>query len=299
MFLENYGFNKKFEKNEFKLDASIKYWCNMLFEKIVRVFVWDGLPADIPQREIESRLILNGFCGMVKDGVKGVMVATGGMSGTTQYADIFTKFTYSAPTAQGGTKTIGKDCVIINNSALRNPLYPLVYRYAFLLSHADISLKCALVNARYTDLFSTDDQQTAESVRAVRNKIYDGDYDCIVDSSIIGALQNMANTDNTSNTLKQIMEIRTDLLRGFYNDIGIKFVKDKKERMITDEVSDDNQMLLFNINDMLHQREKACEEINTVFGLQVSVKLSDEFNIIKNDEGVTDNVADELCKKCF
>ena len=69
--------------------------------------------------------------------------------------------------------------------------------------------------------------------------------------------------------------------------------------MITDEVSDDNQMLLFNINDMLHQREKACEEINTVFGLQVSVKLSDEFNIIKNDEGVTDNAVDELCKKCF
>ena len=299
MYLENYGFNKKFEKNEFKLDASIKYWCNMLFEKIVRIFVWDGLPADMPQREIETRLILNGFCGMVKDGVKGIMIATGGMSGPTQYADIFTKFTYSAPTAQGGTKTIGKDCVIINNSALRNPLYPLVYRYAFLLSHADISLKCVLVNARYTDLFSTDDQQTAESVRAVRNKIYDGDYDCIVDSSIIGALQNMANTDNTSNTLKQIMDTRTDLLRGFYNDIGIKFVKDKKERMITDEVSDDNQMLLFNINDMLHQREKACEEINTVFGMQVSVKLSDEFNIIKNDEGVTDNVADELCKKCF
>ena len=299
MFLENYGFNKRSEKNEFKLDASIKYWCNMLFEKIVRVFVWDGLPADIPQREIETRLILNGYCGMVKDGVKGVMVATGGMSEPTQYADIFTKFTYSAPTAQGGTKTIGKDCVIINNSALRNPLYPLVYRYAFLLSHADISLKCALVNARYTDLFSTDDQQTAESVRAVRNKIYDGDYDCIVDSSIIGALQNMANTDNTSNTLKQIMEIRTDLLRGFYNDIGIKFVKDKKERMISDEVSDDNQMLLFNINDMLHQREKACDEINTVFGLRASVKLSDEFNIIKNDEGVSDNVVDELCKKCF
>lgn len=293
MFLENYGFNKQFEKNEFKLESSIKYWCNMLFEKLVRIFLWEGLPADIPQREIETRLILNGFCGMVRDGKKGVMIASGGMSGATQYADIFTMFTYSAPTAQGGTKVIGKDCVIINNSALRNPIYPLVYRYAFLLSHADISLKCALVNARYTDLFSTDDQQTAESVRAVRNKIYEGDYDCIVDSSIIGALQNMANTDNTSNTLKQIMETRTDLLRGFYNDIGIRFVKDKKERMITDEVSDDNQMLLFNISDMLHQREKACKEIGNVFGLEVSVKLSDEFNIIdKIEEDVINDKAD-------
>ena len=293
MFLENYGFSKQFEKNEFKIESSMKYWCNMLFEKIARIFVWKGLPTDIPQREIETRLILNGFCGVVRDGKKGIMIASGGMSGTTQYADIFTRFTYSAPTAQGGTKTIGKDCVIINNSALRNPLYPLVYRYAFLLAHADISLKCALVNARYTDLFSTDDQQTAESVRAVRNKIYDGDYDCIVDSSIIGALQNMANTDSASNTLKQIMETRTDLLRGFYNDIGIKFIKDKKERMITDEVSDDNQMLLFNIADMLHQREKACEDIKNVFGLEVYVKLSDEFNIIdKIEEDAINDKAD-------
>lgn len=289
MFLDN--FNKKIEKEEFKFDASIRYWLNTLFEKIVRIFVWENLPNDMPQREIESRLILNGFCGMVKDGKKGIMVANGGMSGATQYADIFTRFTYSAPTAEGGTKVIGKDCVIINNSALRNPLFPLIYRYAFLLSHADISLKCALINARYTDLFSTDDQQTAESVRAVRNKIYNGDYDCIVDSSIIGGLTNQANTDNTSNTLKQIMEVRTDLLRCFYNDIGIRFVKDKKERMITDEVSDDNQMLLFNIADMLHQREKACEEINNVFGLEVSVKLSEEFNIIDNIE--EDSINDE------
>ena len=295
MFLDN--FNKKLEKEEFKVESSVRYWMNMLFEKIVRIFVWDGLPDNLPQREIETRLILNGFCGLVKDGNRGIMVASGGMSGPTQYSDIFTRFTYSAPTAQGGTKTIGRDCVIINNSALRNPLFPLVYRYAYLLSHADISLKCALINARYTDLFSTDDQQTAESVRAVRNKIYDGDYDCIVDSSIIGALTNQANIDNTSN-LKQIMEIRTDLLRCFYNDIGIKYVKDKKERMITDEVSDDNQLLLFNINDMLHQRESACNEIKNVFGLDLSVKLSDEFNIIKNEGGEEDEI-DRLCKKCF
>ena len=68
MFLENYGFSKQFEKNEFKIDSSIKYWCNMLFEKIVRIFSWEGLPADIPQREIETRLVLNGFCGRVRDG---------------------------------------------------------------------------------------------------------------------------------------------------------------------------------------------------------------------------------------
>ena len=280
MFLDGYKVDKKIEKEELKLDSSIKFWKNFLFEKIVRIFEWEGLP--FPQREIEMRLIMEGFCGVVKDGKKGVMCASGGMSGPTEYFDVFKFFTYASPTAEGGRKTIGKDCVIINNSALRNPLFPLVYRYACLLAHTDISLKCALVNTRYNDLFSTDDQATAESVRAVRNKIYDGDYDCIVDSSIVGSLENKANTDSKGSSIKEILECRTDLLRGFYNDIGIRYVKDKKERMITDEVTDDDQFLLFNINDMKYQREKACEEIRNLFGIEVSVKLSKEFSMLES-----------------
>ena len=63
--------------------------------------------------------------------------------------------------------------------------------------------------------------------------------------------------------------------------------------MITDEVTDDEQFLLFNINDMKYQREKACEEIKNVFGMEVSVKLSDEFNIIdKIEEDAINDKAD-------
>ena len=50
--------------------------------------------------------------------------------------------------------------------------------------------------------------------------------------------------------------------------------------MITDEVTDDSQLLLFNISDMLAQRQTACQDIGNVLGLDVSVKLSQEFNTI-------------------
>ena len=276
MFLDK--IDKKLEKDEMKLDRSIVYWKNYLFEKIVRIFEWSGLP--FPQREIETRLILNGYCGVVNDGQLGIMAADGGMSGVTQYHDIFTHFTYAAPTAKGGTLEIGKDCVIVNNTALRTPLYPLVYRTACLLAHADISLKCALVNMRYTDLFATDDEATAENVRSVRNRLYDGDYDCIVDKSIVGSLQNIANTSTNNSSIKDCLEVRQEILKSFYNAIGVRYNKEKKERMITDEVTDDSQLLLFNIADMLAQRQAACQDINMVLGTEVTVDLSPEFDVI-------------------
>ena len=58
---------------------------------------------------------------------------------------------------------------------------------------------------------------------------------------------------------------------------------DNKERMISDEIENDDQMLLLNINDMKYQREKACKKINEIFGLNVSVKLSPEFEIIEKE----------------
>ena len=60
--------------------------------------------------------------------------------------------------------------------------------------------------------------------------------------------------------------------------------------MIESEVENDQQLLLFNINDMLRQRENACKKINELFDLNVSVKLAPEFNIINRKEvGINDN----------
>ena len=65
MFLSKYKLNKKVEKDILKLDYSFNYWSDMLFEKCMRIFTWTGLP--FPQKEIESRLLIDGYCGFLKD----------------------------------------------------------------------------------------------------------------------------------------------------------------------------------------------------------------------------------------
>ena len=176
MFLTKYQ-EKLILKNEESINQvpySFEYWKDMLFAKCVKLFEWKGLPEGIPQKEIEIRCILEGFCGFVDDNKLGFMVASGSLSGPTQYWDEFTQFTYAAPKAAGGTKTIGKNAVIIANSTLRNSLMPTIEKYASLLAHCDATMKCALVNLRYTDLLRAEDDGTAESVKAAHKAMYKG-----------------------------------------------------------------------------------------------------------------------------
>lgn len=299
MFINNYASSKLAEKLllkdaelEMQLYSSVNYWTEMLFEKIVRIFEWSGLP--FPQREIEIRLITAGYCGFVKDDLLDIMVAYGGMSGPTQYFDVFKDFTYSAPLAKGGTKKIDKDCVIINNTALRNPMNVFIKRYAILLAHCDVTLVMSLVNLRTKNIIATDDQGTADSYKEMFKKFYKGEFSALIDNGLLGSsdggLNNVALPTSGNIGVMECIDARNEIMRMFYNDIGVRYTRDKKERMIESEVENDKQLLLFNINDMLRQRENACKKINELFNLNVSVKLSSEFNIIDRKEvGTNDN----------
>lgn len=280
MFIENYYSDKKIEKEVLELPRSLNYWLETLFEKCVRMFEWRGLPNTIPQKEIEQRLILDGYCGMVNDKKAGLIVASGGLSGVTPYCDEFKNFTYAAPECAGGMVDLGKNAVLIENTSLRNPLLPMILRYSDLLAHAEISLKMALINNRVNNAYAVESNEIAESVNAYYNKIYNGKNGSILDDSLVSGVQNIANT-RASGVVAECIEARNDILRAFFAEIGVRFAKDKKERVVVDEVSADNQMLLLNVNDMKRQRKKSALEINKIFGKNVSVELSEEFEIIE------------------
>ena len=65
---------------------------------------------------------------------------------------------------------------------------------------------------------------------------------------------------------------------------------EKKERLITDEANANNEAIDFNIGAMLKARQDACEEINKMFGLNVSVTLRYTQEVTDNaDNYNTDN----------
>lgn len=263
---------------------------NLLFEKCVRIFKWYEVPKNLPQREIEKYAIALGFCGFVNDKKCGYMVSNGGMSGATQYDDVFKNFTYSRPTANGGTAAIGENCVIIRNTSMMNPLSGLIRRTASQLAHADITLRAALVNYRANEVLSADDDSTAESINAYYSSLYDGKLKAIVDSGLINGVKNLSSSKSYADLLK-LTDVKNEIMRSFFAEIGIRQKSDKRERLVTEEVESDSMMLLFNIHDMLEQRQKACEEINNIFNLNMSVELSEEWDYLKKEGSVNDEIS--------
>lgn len=263
---------------------------NLLFEKCVRIFKWNGQPENLPQREIEKYAIALGYCGFVNDKKCGYMVANGGMSAPTQYSDVFKNFTYARPTAYGGTVTIGKNCVIIRNTSMMNPLSGLIRRTASQLAHADITLRAALVNYRANDILVADDDSSAESIAAYYSSLYEGNLKAIVDENVISSIKNLSTSRSYADLLR-LTEVKNEIMRSFFAEIGIRQKSDKRERLVTEEVESDSMMLLFNIHDMLEQRQIACEEINKIFGLNMSVQLSEEWDYLKKERGDNNDIS--------
>lgn len=277
------------EKKEMTLADIYADNVKLLFEKCVRIFKWNEVPKNLPQREIEKYVIALGFCGFVNDKKCGYMVSNGGMSVPTQYDDVFRKFTYARPTAYGGTVTIGKDCVIIRNTSMMNSLSGLIKRTASQLAHADITLRASLVNYRANEVLSADDDATAESINAYYDSLYEGKLKAILDSGLINGVKNLSSSKSYADLLK-LTDVKNEIMRSFFAEIGIRQKSDKRERLVTEEVESDSMMLLFNIHDMLEQRQNACEEINKIFGLNMSVELSEEWDYLKKERSVDDEV---------
>lgn len=66
---------------------------------------------------------------------------------------------------------------------------------------------------------------------------------------------------------------------------------DKKERLITDEVESNNDLVNYYLNCFYKTRKKACDEINAKFGLDISIKLNkDILDLLKvTQEDIIEN----------
>lgn len=282
MILDNFEHIQKdlVTKKKLTFKKAFTNWRNVLTERIINIFEWENLP--MPQREIEILLHFVGFCGFTRfRKSKELGCVYGSMSGVTNYPDIFTDFTYSTP-LESGMRKIDKNIVIINNNQLRMPTYEMVETYATLLAHADLSLQAILINSRATGLVRARTQQQVDDINKWYNSLANGKTLAVLDGDDLNALMSdegikvFSMSYPSSMTIDSYYQIRENLLKSFYSEIGINSNRDKRERVVQAELDTNLNRILFNIDDMLKCREDACKEINKMFNTNISVKLNRE-----------------------
>ena len=265
----------KLAKDSCTYNVKYAYWRDSLFERVMKLFVWENT-GDLKPKEIEQRLILNGHCGIAE--YKGELTAFyGSFYGVTKYMDEWTNYIVRCPiyTAE---KKIGTDVIVIDNNSLRNPTFELVHHYATMLAHTEVSLINCLINSRDSGgvpIASTEKQKA--SIKEYQNQIFNGKYGVVTDVGNLGITY--AGSDRkTQQDLIDIMETREKLIKSFYSDIGVRSAFEKRNNTVQAEVEADTSLLLLNLADMLRCREKACEEVNKLFGTNWSVHVAKEID---------------------
>lgn len=268
---------EKFAKESCTYNFIYKYWRDILFERVMRLFVWEGT-ENVKPKEIEQRLLLAGHCGITKINNESELTAMfGSFYGVTKYQDEWTNYNVRCP-IYSGSKRIGKNIIVIDNNSLRNPTYMLVHHYATMLAHNEVTLIDLLVNARDSGgipIASTEKQKA--SIQKYQSDVFNGKYGVVTDIGCLGIMY--AGTDRkTAQNIVDVVQTREKILKSFYSDIGVRSAFEKRSNSVEAEVEADTSLLLLNLSDMIDKRKKGCEEVNKLFGTNWSVHIAEEID---------------------
>lgn len=264
------------------------------FIKTCQMFEYKNLPETIPQREIE--LIIQ-FCRVAiftkKDDK--LFVFYGGLGGQPNEYYQPTQAIVSNPYLKFSDvlnlddyiKEDGVDAVIVWNDSSHLGMYPIFSQYAEMLAECDLTMKYALVNKRFMNVLTANDDNTKESVKTMFQEVEDGTGYGIIVTKLFMEDSSLDKVDmgmNSSMNLKDINETKQYILGSFLNEIGLNANYNMKRESINESEADLNEdALLPMVDDMLKQRKIGVDAINKLFGTSIEVELSSSWKKLREE----------------
>lgn len=267
---------------EGKDNTTVEYILSFI-EKMLNMFVWEGLPESLPDWAIEKSLIMTGKVGITNDKEKGLTAYVGEYGGNLNPYGIGDTFvgTYIGDTTSHN-RIVGSDCVVGWNNKLGISDLHMIQRYSNFLSETDTSILIQLLNSRLTKLPVAENESEKRQIEECFNAIKRGEI-----KAITKKFQNLDGSTNINAlqiTDPRDIEYMQDLSR-FYDEmrkrssielLGIDITsKDKKAQTSSDEVNAYSMYTKVTLNDKLTSRKKLADEINALFGTEISVDLNE------------------------
>lgn len=273
------------------------------FERMKKVclsmFEWVNLAPSMNARFLEMCLFYNGQAALLYDddyGYINTMAADGG------YINI-----YGLPTEiqcysyrfnqRRGLYTVdtgeekGKECILVMNNYERIPTSSTIDLFASRLTEAqrtaDVNIK-----AQRTPILITTDQKQYFTLKKMYEE-YDGNTPAIfADKNIISSDAMKAFKTDAPFVAKDVMQYKREIWNEFLTTMGISNLDEKRERMVTNEIDSNNELVNLNLQSLLIPRKEACKQFNEKYGLMgdkaIDVKVrSDLYNIVKQYESIT------------
>ena len=265
----------------------IKSYVRYMLNQTIEMFEYEGLPDTIPQKEIEILHQINASCIWAKVDDK-LYVFHGGLGGVLDEYYHPTRAIVSNPYLKfNKDMEIGKDCVVTFNDKLRYGLTPMFNKYASLLAECDITFRYTLINSRIPYLINAEEDNTKDSINKLLHDIEDGkDFGVILSRRLLDK-NGMFTSEfgrTTNSNIKDLIELRQYIKSSWYMDLGIQSNYNmKRESLNSSETTMDESVLLPLIDDMLESRKDGLEQVNAMFGTNITVRLSSSWQKIREE----------------
>lgn len=264
------------------------------------MFEWVNLPDSMNSRYLEMCLYYKGQAALLYDEDYGYINTQAADSGYINIYGLPTKincFSYSYNqirdlyVADSGEEK-NKECILVMNTYERIPTCSTIELFALRLAEAQRTADINM-NALRTPILIKTDRNQELSMRNLYAQ-YEGN------TPVIYADRNQLDPDSIKVfktdapfIAKDVMEYKVQIWNEMLSFLGVSNLSEKRERLVTNEVDSNNELVNLNLQSYLAPRKKACEEFNEKYGLMgekaIDVKVrSDLYNIIKQAESITD-----------
>ena len=253
-------------------DSNFNRLFNLFSTLALNRFKWDNLPKGLESRHIENALFRFGQAGFVDDKDLGLICLPASPRGLNVYGDP----TEILLTGNGYSKEYKvKDVVRIMNNDLCYPTIVHINYYADKISRCDKAIDMNVRHQKTPYILKTT-KQNELSMKNLINKIERDDYAIFIDEKMTNGGDTGLIVDQTlvPFVADKLQEHKNNLVCELLTILGLNNNDSnnmKKERLIVDEVNANNQEIEMYLDTDFKNRQKACEEINAKFGLNITV----------------------------
>ena len=241
---------------------------------------WEGLPDSVDSRYLEQTLHRFGYLAFYKDDKLGYIVVQGAQSGnlnvygqpvsyhatSANYSKTFPLYHYV------DMDTTKKQGVLIRNNDMAMPTIPTIELFSEDLTQLKAVTRIN-INAQKTPYLVVGNDFNKLSLLQVYHQVEDNAPAIFVDEKL-DLSQITIHSTPAPYVVDKLNTQRMAVWNEFMTFLGIQNANiEKKERMITDEVNANDSQVVNSSNIYLKARQEACELINKLYGLNVSVKL--------------------------
>lgn len=268
-----------FEESLLVNSRTFTNYYNRLENLALNMFEWKNVPPSIDVRFLELTLYEKGMAIFFKDDVLDYLALETMIGGVLNVYRIPTHRT--AYSANGYNRPLNdKNSVLIFSNYLHTPTISTIELFAMRLAQCTRVIDVNIEAQKTPTLISCDETQRLTLLNLYKN--YSGNVPVIFGDKALDLKGIDCIKTDAPFVADKIEEIKKAIWFEAMTFLGIENNStDKKERVITDEVSTNLGVVAAERFVMLNSRRQAAEQINNMFGLDISVDFRKNSEVIE------------------